>query len=320
MKLVIQIPCLNEEKTLPATLSDLPRSIEGVDTIEWLVIDDGSTDRTVEVAREHGVHHIVSFRVNRGLASAFRAGLHASLERGADIIVNTDADNQYRGDSIQALVRPILEGKADIVVGDRQIWQHPEFGFARKCLQTIGSRVVGQLASTVVPDVTSGFRAYSREAAIHLNVLSDYTYTHETIIQAGLDGLSIVSVPVEVNPAVRPSRLFDSVPSYLRRGGVAILRIYTFYRSLRVFFCMAAVPFLAGCALSIRFLYFYFTGRGSGHVQSLILAAVLLNLSFVLFILGVLADLVGFNRRLIEEILVRVRRSALPGGAKDDPK
>ncbi len=312
MKLIIQIPCLNEERSLPVTLAELPRRIEGVDCIEFLVIDDGSTDRTSEVARAHGVHHIVRFPTNRGLAAAFRVGVQACLDHGADIIVNTDADNQYQGADIEKLVRPIVEGRAEMVIGDRQIRHHAEFGPVKKWLQAFGSRVVSQLARTPVPDVTSGFRAFSRTAAMHLNVLSSYTYTHETIIQAGLHNLGILSVPISVNPKMRPSRLFSSIRSYLRRSGVTILRIYTLYKALKVFTILASVPFVIGVGLGIRFLYFYLTGQGAGHIQSLILCTVLLNLSFMLFVLGVLADLIGFNRRLLEDILFRSKQSAQP--------
>jgi glycosyltransferase involved in cell wall biosynthesis len=311
MKLIIQIPCLNEEQTLPGMLADLPRTIDGIDTIEWLVIDDGSTDRTAEVARAHGVDHVVRFSSNRGLAAAFCAGLQAGLELGADIIVNTDADHQYVGADVERLVRPILEGRADMVIGERPIWAHPEFGFIKKCLQKIGSRIVSHLARTRVPDVTSGFRAYSREAILRLNILTEYTYTHETIIQAGLKGLEIATVPIRVNPQTRPSRLFRSVLSYLGTSGTTILRIYTFYRALTVFLWLALPAFVGGLALGVRFLYYYLTGHGGGHIQSLILCAVLLNLSFILFVIGVLADLIGFNRRLLEEILLHAKKTGV---------
>ena len=307
MKLVIQIPCYNEESTLPATLADLPRAIDGVDAIEWLVIDDGSDDATAQVAHEHGVHQVVRFSANRGLAAAFRVGLQAALEMGADIVVNTDADNQYAGEDIARLVAPIVGGHADVVVGDRGIWRHPEFSFAKKCLQALGSRIVSELAGVRVPDVTSGFRALSRQAALRINVLSDYTYTHETVIQARHAGLKLTSVPIRINPQTRSSRLFGSPAGYIARSAPTILRIYALYQPLKVFLLLALVPLLAGVGLGTRFLWAYAQGAGGGHVQSLILAAVLLNLSFVLAMLGVLADLVGFNRRLMERVLVRMR-------------
>ena len=309
MKLIIQIPCLNEETTLPATLADLPREVPGIGEVEWLIVDDGSTDRTAEVARENGVDHVVSFSKNRGLAAAFRAGLQASLQHGADVIVHTDADNQYSANSIPDLVRPVIEDDADMVVGDRQIWGHEEFGFIKKCLQKLGSRVVSHMSGLDVPDVTSGFRAYSREAAMTLNVLSRYTYTHETVIQGGLHNLNVVSVPVEVNRKTRPSRLFRSIPAYLRDSGLTIARAYTMYKAFKVFVIAALVPFVLGFGLGVRFLYYYFTGNGSGHIQSLIFAAVLLNLSFVLFVIGVLAELIGCNRRLLEDVLIRVKKT-----------
>jgi glycosyltransferase involved in cell wall biosynthesis len=308
MKLIIQIPCFNEEQTLPQALAELPQHIDGIDTIETLIIDDGSTDQTSEVAKRLGVNHVVRFPANRGLAAAFREGLATCVALDADVIVNTDADGQYRGEYIQNLVRPILDGGADMVIGERPIWTHQEFGIAKKILQKAGSRIVSQLARTPVPDVTSGFRAYSREAAERLNVLTDYTYTHETIIQAGVHGLRIASVPIEVNPQSRPSRLFRSVFGYLRASGTTILRIYTLYKALRVFLMLAIPPFIVGLALAIRFLVYYFAGEGGGKIQSLILCAVLLNLSFILCVIGVLADLIGFNRRLLEDVLLQVKR------------
>lgn len=326
MKVIIQIPCYNEAATLPETLTDLPRRLEGVDNVEWLVVDDGSTDGTAEVARAHGVDHVIRFAVNRGLAAAFREGLQACLDLGADIIVNTDADHQYQGAGVEQLVRPILRGEADIVIGDRGIWKHAEFGLLKKFLQKLGSWVVGRLARVRVPDVTSGFRAFSRNAALRLNVLTDFTYTHETVIQAGQQGLRVISVPVEVNPTRRPSRLFRSVGGYLRQSVPTILRIYTLYRPLKVFTILSAVPFTVGLVFVLRFLYAYlFTPHRSGKIQSLILSGILFNLSFILFVLGVLADLVGFNRRLLEQVLLRLRtssnqearstRTSIPGGS-----
>jgi glycosyltransferase involved in cell wall biosynthesis len=252
MKLIIQIPCYNEEHTLPQTLQALPRSLPGFEVVEWLVINDGSTDGTVKVAREHGVDHIISYASNRGLAHAFRTGLQASLDRGADVIVHTDADNQYAASSIPDLVLPVIKGEADVVVGDRQVWNHQEFGWVKKCLQRLGSRVVSHLSGISVPDVTSGFRAFSREAALALNVLSRYTYTHETLIQAGMQQLKVVSVPVKVNPATRPSRLFRSQTSYIFRSASTILRAYTMYRALKVFLLLAVPMFIAGQGCPVK--------------------------------------------------------------------
>ncbi len=317
MKLIIQIPCYNEEATLPATLRDLPRRIDGIDAIEVLVINDGSKDRTVEVARAHGVAHIVDFSRNQGLAAAFRAGLEAALAHGADIIVNTDADNQYRGDCIERLVRPILANEAEMVIGDRGIWQHQEFGFVKKCLQALGSWVVSRFAGCRVADVTSGFRAYSREAALRINVLSRYTYTHETVIQCGQAGMRIVSVPIEVNPKTRESRLFRSMWAYIRRSATTILRIYTLYRPLRAFFFAGLIPFALAFLIGLRFLIYYLQGQGGGHIQSLILCGVLFNLSFMLFVLGIVADLIGANRKLLEEIIVSMRRDQLRLGTSN---
>ena len=307
MKLIIQIPCYNEEDTLPLTLSELPRHVPGFEEVEWLVINDGSNDKTVKVANENGVDHVISYTSNRGLAHAFRIGLQACLDRGADVIVHTDADNQYAASSIPDLVLPVLRDEADLVVGDRQVWKHQEFGWGKRFLQDLGSKVVSHLSRISVPDVTSGFRAFSREAALTLNVLSRYTYTHETIIQAGMQNLKVVSVPVKVNPATRPSRLFRSQTAYVLRSAATILRVYTMYRALRVLLTIATPIFLAGFGLGIRFLYFYMTGNGSGHIQSLILCAVLLNLSFFLALIGILADLIGCNRRIIEDLLLQTK-------------
>ncbi len=312
MKLIIQIPCLNEEEVLPRTLADLPKQIDGIDEIGLLVIDDGSTDRTVQVAREHGVNHIISFTGNRGLARAFAAGLDASLKLGADIIVHTDADNQYQGSCIPDLVRPILEGRADIVVGDRQVDKVPHFSWAKKRLQKLGSWVVRRLSGTHIPDATSGFRAYSREAALQLNIVSPFSYTLETIIQAGKKGIAITHVPIQVNPQTRESRLFKSTWHFIKRQAATILRIYVMYEPLKTFAYLSVLPFLAAVFLGGRFMYFYFLGdRPSGHLQSLIAMSVLFMLSFVLMVLGILADLIHGDRRLVEEVLYRTRRLEL---------
>lgn len=308
MRLIIQIPCYNEETTLPQTLADLPAQIDGVDQIEVLVIDDGSTDRTVEVAREHGVSHFVRFTQNKGLAKGFMAGLDACLQLGADIIINTDADNQYQGQDIPKLVQPILEGRADMVVGARPIEHIAHFSPIKKLLQRLGSAVVQQVSGTDVPDVTSGFRAFSREAALRLNVISDFTYTLETIIQAGKKNIAVTSVEIGTNEKLRESRLFSSIGQYLRKSIPTILRIYAAYEPLKVFFSMGLILFAAGFLIGLRFLYFYFSGDGGGHLQSLILCATLLLLGFEVMIIGLLADLIGANRRLLEDLLYRVRK------------
>lgn len=308
MKLIIQIPCFNEEKTLPEALADLPRSLEGVDTIEYLIIDDGSSDRTIEIAKEHGVHHIVSFSQNRGLARGFIAGIDACLRLGADIIVNTDADNQYVADDIQKLIAPIVAHQAEVVVGDRQVETVEEFSPAKKKLQRLGSWVVRLASNTTIPDATSGFRAISREAALRMFVSNEFTYTLETLIQAGHAKMAVAAVPIRTNPKTRESRLFKSMTQYMRRSATTILRIYTMYRPLKAFLYVALVMFLAGGALGGRFLYYHFTEEKTGHVQSLVLASILLTVAFMVFLVGVLADLVGANRKLLEDALVRLRR------------
>jgi len=312
VKLVIQIPCLNEESTLRETLERLPRAIPGFDAVEVIVIDDGSTDGTSRVAAEWGVAEVVRFRGNRGLARAFMAGIDAALRRGADVIVNTDADNQYPGEAIEALVRPIVEGRADVVVGDRRVGRVPHFSPAKRVLQRVGSWVVRLASGTRLPDVTSGFRAFSREAAMRLNVLSDFTYTLETIIQVGTDRLAIEHVPFEPNRTERPSRLFRGTIEYLRRSGQTIARVYTMYRPLRTFLYLAALFALVGLGATGRFLYFFALDPGtSGHVQSLVLGAACLVIAFQVFLFGLLADLVGANRKLLEETLRRLRRLEL---------
>jgi glycosyltransferase involved in cell wall biosynthesis len=311
VKLIIQIPCLNEEKTLPATLAALPRSIPGIDRIEILVIDDGSTDRTGEVARAHGVHHLIRFTNNKGLAEGFMVGLDACLRLGADIIVNTDADNQYNAADIAKLIEPILKGKADMVVGDRQIGQVAYFSPLKKRLQNLGSWVVRNVSGTDIPDVTSGFRAFSREAALRLNVVSKFTYTLETVIQAGKKNLAITHVPIRTNGKFRESRLFRSIPSYIWKSVGTIFRIYTMYEPLRMFVKIGGGIFSLGLLISLRFLYYYFSDNSAGHVQSLILAAVFFIVGFQVMMLGLIADLNGNNRRLIEDVLYRVRRQEL---------
>jgi glycosyltransferase involved in cell wall biosynthesis len=284
MKLIVQIPSFNEETTLPLTVRDIPRTIEGIDNVEILVIDDGSTDRTAEVAREIGVDHIVSFSKNKGLARSFTAGLDASIKLGADIIVNTDADNQYKGEDIPKLIKPILDGKADIVVGDRQVKNIQHFSFAKKVLQKMGSWVVSKLSETDIPDATSGFRAYSKDAALRLNIISPFTYTLESIIQAGKKHITIAHVPIRTNEKLRESRLFKSIPDY------------------------------------IKSLYFYFTGGGAGHIQSLIISGMLVTMGFMLIMIGLVADIISFNRRLIEDTLYRVKKMELNKMSTDKAK
>ena len=314
MKLIIQIPCFNEAATLPATLADLPRSVPGFDEVEWLVIDDGSADETRRVARDHGVDHVVGHTSNQGLARAFMTGLDACLQRGADIIVNTDADNQYKAAGIPALVAPVLDGTADIVVGERPIRIIRHFSPVKKALQKLGSWAVRVASKTAIPDAPSGFRAISRAAAQRLVVFSDYTYTLETIIQAGHKNIAITSVPVEVNEELRPSRLVTSVRAYVTRSIVTIVRVFIIYRPFRFFTTLAAVCFLAGFAIGVRFMVFYLSGDGSGHVQSLLLATLLMGAGFQLFVVAFVADLLAANRKLLEELLYRARIA--DGGAR----
>jgi len=308
MKLIIQIPCYNEETTLPLTLADLPREIKGIDSIEILVIDDGSTDKTVKVAREHGVNYVVSFPQNKGLAKVFNAGIDACLKLGADIIVNTDADNQYCGEDIEKLIRPILNGDAEIVIGDRNTGNIEHFSWIKKKLQRIGSWVVRHLSDTDIPDATSGFRAFSREAALQMNVVTRFTYTLETIIQAGKKNLVVSHVPIRTNEKLRESKLFSSNWQYIKRSISTIVRIYTMYEPFKMFSYIGGGFFLAGFIIGLRFLYYYLFVSGTGHIQSLILAAVLLIVGFQIFVIGLLADIIGSNRQLIENILYRIRK------------
>ncbi len=308
MKLIIQIPCLNEEETLPATLADLPREVDGFDVVEWLVIDDGSTDETVRVARDNGIDHIVKLTNNKGLAVAFQAGLDACLKLGADVIVNTDADNQYRADDIGVLTAPIVAGEADMVVGDRQVHTIEHFSPLKKRLQKLGSAVVRRASNTSVEDTTSGFRAYNREAAIRMQVVSRFTYTLETIILAGKTLIATTHVPIRTNEKTRESRLFPSMWAYIRRNTVSIGRIYAMYEPLRVFMTAAAVCGLAALLIWTRFAYFYVNGEGAGHVQSLILGAVLFNAALLLAALGVIGDLLAAQRTLTQRLLETSRR------------
>jgi glycosyltransferase involved in cell wall biosynthesis len=314
MKLIIQIPCFKEEETLPATLADLPREMPGFDEVEWLVIDDGSPDRTVEVARAHGVDHIVRLTNNKGLAYAFQAGMDACLKLGADVIVNTDGDNQYYGGDIHKLVAPVLAGEADMVVGDREVQNIEHFSPLKKSLQRLGSWVVRQASETSVPDTTSGFRAYNREAAMQLQVVSKFTYTLETIIQAGKQYVTTSHVPIRTNPKTRESRLFPSMWAYVRRNALSIFRIYTRYEPLRVFMTAAALVGLVALVVWGRYFYFWVGGDGRGHVQSLILGAVLFNAAMLLAALGVIGDLLSANSTMQQRIFERVRRIELQLG------
>ena len=311
MKLIIQIPCFNEETNLAETLAALPRSVPGFDTVETLVIDDGSIDRTVEVARTAGATYLLHFPVNLGLARAFSAGLDAALKLGADVIVNTDADNQYRGADVARLVEPILAGQADMVIGDRAPHRVPHFGPMKRLLQRVGSWVVRQLSGTTVPDAASGFRAFSRRAALRLNVFTKFTYTLETIIQAGKKQIAIAHVPVRARAVSRPSRLFSGASHYVRRSAATLLRMYALYEPFKFFTAIGSVMILVATAIGVRFLWDYFTEGGGGHIQSLILAGALIVTGFVTWLFGVLADLIGRNRQLSEEILLRMRRLEL---------
>lgn len=317
MKLIIQIPCFNEAETLPATVAVLPRKISGVDEIEYLVVDDGSSDRTVEVARECGVHHVVRLP-HRGLAAAFSAGLDASVRLGADVIVNTDADNQYESQDIPLLLEPILAGRAELVVGDRGVGELQQFSPLKRRLQRLGSWVISQAAGLSTPDATSGFRAITRAAALRTIVLSNYSYTLETLIQAGARRMSIEYVPVRTNPKTRPSRLMRGIPHYIARSGGTILRAYTMYRPLRVLTTLGTLLIVLGTLPGIRFLYLKFNGQGVGHVQSLILGAILFTVGFQVLLIGLAADLIACNRKILEELLYRMRRLEMSTGAADN--
>jgi glycosyltransferase involved in cell wall biosynthesis len=318
MKLIIQIPCLNEADVLPQTIRDLPRQLPGIDEIEYLVIDDGSQDDTVQVARENGVHHVVSLPGHMGLAVAFSTGLETCLKLGADIIVNTDADNQYQAGAIQKLVEPILNGEAHIVIGDRGVAKHPGFSPIKRWLQRLGSWVIGKASGVKTPDATSGFRAYTRHAAMKTLVLSDYSYTLETLIQAGARRLKVIYVPVGTNPETRPSRLMKSIPHYLAHSSTTIIRSYTMYRPLRVFTYLGTTFMFGGVLLGIRFLVLqYILQQGTSHIQSVVLSAALLIIGFQILLIGLVADLVSFNRKMLEDILLRMRKMDVDAALSD---
>lgn len=304
MKLIIQIPCYNEAETLAIALGALPREVEGFDKVEWLIINDGSEDDTVKVAKECGVDHIVNFKHNQGLAKGFMAGLKECLNQGADVIVNTDADNQYEAQDIPKLTQPILDGKAEYVVGARPISQTDHFSPAKKFLQKLGSWVVRKASNTDIPDAPSGFRAISRECAMQLNVYNNYTYTLETIIQAGQKNMAIASVPIRTNEDLRPSKLLSSIPNYIKKSVVTIIRISVVYNPFSFFMTIAAILFIPGFLLGLRFLYYYFTGDGEGHMQSVVLAGVLMGMGFQTALIAFIADLLSVNRKLLEEIKV----------------
>jgi glycosyltransferase involved in cell wall biosynthesis len=310
-KLLIQIPCLNEAATLPQTVADLPRAVPGIDVIEVLVIDDGSRDGTSEIARAIGVDHVVRFRRHKGLAAAFTAGIDACLKRGADIIVNTDADNQYAGRDIPRLIEPLLAGRADIVIGDRNIRDLAHMSWPKKLLQRLGSWTVRQVSSTTVPDTTSGFRAYTREAALRMTIVSEFSYTLESLIQAGKKRMAVAHVEVDTNPNTRESRLFSSMFSYIKQSSATIVRIYAMYEPLKVFTYIGTAFFLAGFVVSLRFVIDYFTTGGFGHIQSLIFSAVLMIVGFQVVLIGLLADVISGTRKLLEDLLYRVRAMEL---------
>ncbi len=308
MKLIIQIPCFNEAQILPKTLNLMPKEVTGFDQVETLVIDDGSSDNTVDVARENGAHHIVHLSRHLGLAQAYTHGLDASLRLGADVILNTDADNQYNAADIEKLVRPILAGEAEMVIGDRGVGSLDHFPPHKRALQTIGSRVVSATAGFHIPDATSGFRAVTRQVALETMVLSNYSYTLETLIQAGANKVRVSFVPIETNPPERPSRLFSSIRNYLVNSTITIIRSFAMYRALRIFTVLSVIMLLAGLGIGVRFLIVFLQGEGTGMIQSLILAAVFLIVGFITFLIGLIADLVSFNRKILEEILFRIRQ------------
>jgi glycosyltransferase involved in cell wall biosynthesis len=308
LKLIIQIPCFNEADAIGKTIAALPRSVQGIDEIEVLVVDDGSTDGTSEAARNAGAKYIVRHRRNRGLAAAFQSGIEASLEAGADVIVNTDADNQYEAEDIPLLIAPILQNKADIVVGDRQVSRNEHFSSRKRLLQVLGSTVVRRLARVDIPDAVSGFRSMTREAASQINILSTFSYTTEMLIFAGKKRMAITSVPVRTNAPVRDSRLFRSIPQFLLNTGITIARVYTLYNPLRTFASIGLVFMLIGLMPVVRFVILYLAGDGAGHIQSLVIGGTLLVIGFITSLFGIIADLIGRNRQMLEMSLVKLRQ------------
>lgn len=308
MKLIIQIPCYNEAETLEVALNDLPKKLNGIDQIEYLIINDGSHDDTVEVARKWGVHHVVNFKQNKGLAKGFVAGLDGCLKYSADIIVNTDADNQYCGEDIAVLIKPILDGEADMVIGERPIDDTEHFSYVKKKLQHFGSWVVRKASNTNIPDAPSGFRAFSRDAAMRINVVNDYTYTLETIVQAGREKIAITSVPIRTNAELRPSRLFKSIWGYVKKSVLTILRAYMMYKPLMCFTLLSIPSVAIGLGIGMRFLYFMAVGSGSGHIQSLILACTLIIVGFLTFMIGLVADVIAANRKILQDVQYHIKR------------
>ena len=320
MKLIIQIPCFNEADTLEGTLNDLPKHIDGIDEIEYLIIDDGSHDNTAEVAKKWGVNYVVRFRRNKGLAKGFMAGLDACLKNGADIIVNTDADNQYCGADIETLVRPILEKRAHIVIGERPIDDTEHFSPLKKKLQHFGSWVVRKASKTTIPDAPSGFRAYSREAAMRINVINDYTYTLETIVQSGREKMAVISVPIHTNPELRESRLFHSMWGYIKKSMLTIVRTYLMYRPLYFFFMLGSILALVGVGFFVRYFVFFCSGEGGGHLQSLILASTLLIVGFQTIVVGLLGDVISANRKILQDVQYHVRKMDYSRQEQEDEK